>query len=216
MIEKLLSAPIVVVTATETHSQAPCYAEEMDLVKNAVAKRKQEFISARNCAREGLAHFGIENFPVLRGKNRQPLWPKDIVGSITHCKDYCAVALSRWGDYQAIGIDAEENSPLKQDTHHLILTDSEIKKLKSRNQLNSYWTKLIFSIKECVFKCYFPLCHEYLDFLQAEIIFVAGNKFQVKLLVPPPPQYPQFEQIEGNYAVGKNHVFSALALPTQT
>lgn len=164
------------ISSQDLHSDRPCYPEELALIRKAVPKRRDEFITARYCARQALAQRGIHNNPILKGKNRQPLWPEAIVGSITHCTDFCAVAVASTEQFHAIGIDAEPNTPLKEDIRHLIITENELKRMEHHPLPSDLWPKLIFSAKETIFKCYFPLIRQYLDFLEAEINFPSDEQ----------------------------------------
>ena len=49
------------------------YPEEESFIANAQHKRRREFTAGRLCAREALSHLGINNFPILVGKNREPI-----------------------------------------------------------------------------------------------------------------------------------------------
>ena len=60
--------------------------EEALAVANAVPKRVQEFAAGRLCARRALAEFGVVDFPVRAARDRQPIWPEFLVGSITHTR----------------------------------------------------------------------------------------------------------------------------------
>ena len=50
--------------------------------------------------------------PILRGPEREPLWPEGVVGSITHCLGYRAAAVAWQRDVLALGIDAEVHEEL--------------------------------------------------------------------------------------------------------
>lgn len=213
MIKKILPDSVTVTSSQDLHSDRPCYDEELALISKAVPKRRDEFITARYCARQALAQRSIYDTPILKGDNRQPLWPNGIVGSITHCKNYCAVALAESHQFHAIGIDSEPNAPLKKNIYHLIITDNELNHMEQNGLPEGLCSKLIFSAKESVFKCYFPLTLQYLDFLEAEISFPAEGQFKVNLLVPPPDKFPQFQGLRGNYLITDDHIHTALTLP---
>ena len=47
------------------------------------------------------------------------------------------------------------------------------------------WDRLLFSAKEAVYKAWFPLAHQWLDFRQADVtIAPRGGTFTARLLVP--------------------------------
>lgn len=62
--------------------------EEEPLIAKSVAKRRNEFITVRYCARQALSVLGIPEVPILKGDKGQPLWPDGIVGSMTHTEGF--------------------------------------------------------------------------------------------------------------------------------
>lgn len=62
--------------------------EEEPLIAKSVAKRRNEFITVRYCARQALSVLGIPEAPILKGDKGQPLWPDGIVGSMTHTEGF--------------------------------------------------------------------------------------------------------------------------------
>ena len=82
----------------------PAEAQDMS---NAVPKRMQEFAAGRLCARRALAEFGVADFPVRVARDRQPLWPGFLVGSITHTAGICAAVVAERARLIALGVDTE-------------------------------------------------------------------------------------------------------------
>jgi 4'-phosphopantetheinyl transferase EntD len=99
----------------------PLTQAEAALVERAIAKRKLEFAKGRECARRALRQLGVEGFSLLNGTRRAPLWPSGVVGTVTHCRTFCAVAVARRNRYAGIGLDAELDAPVDlavQRRHH--------------------------------------------------------------------------------------------------
>ena len=63
-------------------------AEEEPLIARSVAKRRNEFITVRYCARIALGELGFPPVPILKGDKGEPCWPDGVVGSLTHCAGY--------------------------------------------------------------------------------------------------------------------------------
>jgi 4'-phosphopantetheinyl transferase EntD len=78
--------------------------EEQQFLARSVAKRQAEFGTARLCARRALAQFGIAPGPLLPRADRSPSWPPDLIGSISHMVDCCAVAVARTGTISGLGV----------------------------------------------------------------------------------------------------------------
>ena len=161
------------VSSYEVHGEfesKPIWPEESVFIKGAVEKRVKEFATGRFCARIALSRLGLPPGPIPVGPNREPQWPVGIAGSITHCKNYCSAAVVRIGGIVSIGIDAEIDEPIPLDVLSLISNPSEIAAI---NELSAgtHWDKLLYSVKESVFKALFPLTAQWLDFTDVCIVF---------------------------------------------
>ena len=204
----------VVVVSTETDRLAgELHPQEAEPIRHAVAKRRDEFTLGRLCARDALARLGIRNFPLLMGPNREPRWPPGVAGSITHCEGFCGVAVAR-APIRAIGIDAETRAPLPAEIVQLVFTPDERRRLTG--YLHPEAPKLIFSAKESVYKCQFPLIALPLDFAEVEILlneeageFVAEIHAHIK--TP-----PDLRVLRGRFAIGADHVYTAVVLPARS
>ena len=83
MLSSLLPASVVSYEErADIPGDAPFAGEEW-LIDRAVESRRREFITGRRCARRALADLGFPLAPILRGPNREPLWPAGVVSSIT-------------------------------------------------------------------------------------------------------------------------------------
>ena len=126
MIESLFPAAVTTLEATPAMWSAPLLPEEEAcLSPRAVAKRRREFAAGRACARAALARLGVVDFPLRSGPDRTPLWPPDIVGSLSHCADFCGVAVARRGTIAGLGLDVERARPLQDRVAEMICTESE-------------------------------------------------------------------------------------------
>ena len=86
--------------------------EEEPLIAKSVAKRRNEFITVRHCARIALGELGVPAAPILKGDKGEPCWPDGIVGSLTHCTGYRGEVVGRTGAVRSVGIDAEPHDVL--------------------------------------------------------------------------------------------------------
>ena len=57
--------------------------EEEPLIARSVAKRRNEFVTVRYCARQALGELGLPPVPILKGDKGEPCWPDGVVGSAT-------------------------------------------------------------------------------------------------------------------------------------
>jgi 4'-phosphopantetheinyl transferase EntD len=94
-----------------------------------------------------------------------------VVGSITHCDDYCAVVVAPQSDIAGIGVDVETAAPLEASVQEFVCSAREIEQIDTlmRTGLTAA-SKLIFSAKESIYKCLYPLTRIDLDFHDIDVV----------------------------------------------
>lgn len=214
MIETLFPAGVHTCSLSEEVNPELLYPEEASCIPNAAPFRRREFAQGRLCARQALAELGIRNFPLLTGKDRRPIWPQGIVGSLTHCGGYCAVAVTRADSFSGLGIDVEAAEPLGRDLIPLVCVEQEISRLQeSPESTRGVLAKLLFSAKESVFKCVYPLTGVFLDFQDCEIrLEREGGTFAAVLTSPHLPQPMKTFELEGRFALDHRYLFTGIVL----
>ncbi|MFE1023977.1 4'-phosphopantetheinyl transferase [Streptomyces sp. NPDC058818] len=224
MIEELLPDTVVTV---EAHGQddaghLPLYPEEEALVARAVAKRRREFTLVRSCARRAMEKLGVPAQPVLTGERGAPRWPAGLVGSMTHCDGYCAAALVRATDLASLGIDAEPDGPLPDGVLPTVSLPVEAERLRrlAEERPGVHWDRLLFSAKESVYKAWFPLTGEWLDFMEADIEISVNpgdprrGTLRAGLLVPGPTVGGRrLTHFDGRWTAGHGLVATAVTVP---
>lgn len=177
------------------------------------ASRRADFFSGRRCAHRAMASAGYPPLPILLDRNRYPIWPLNVVGSITHGASMAAAVVARrhhrlWG----LGIDIEDLlREMRTDISRHVLTPWEIEHWQAADRFVSTETRLIFSIKESIYKCFFPLQNVRLGFQDAEVIEIDSTRFSARLLRNPfrfPIRLPLM--LEGRLQYSESFVFSAL------
>jgi len=217
VVEEILPSSVAVAASRGDILDVPLFPEEEAIVARAVDKRRREFTTARACARTALSRLGLSPQPVLTGARGAPQWPPGVVGSITHCDGYRACAVARDTDLASVGIDAERNEPLPDGLVGDIALPEELDRLRelSRHSSEVAWDRLLFSMKEAVYKAWFPLAQRWLGFEDASIeIDVESNSFSVRLLIAG----PLFGDVElrgfsGRWLVRDELVMAAIAQP---
>jgi 4'-phosphopantetheinyl transferase EntD len=147
------------------------FPEEVALVSRAAVKRRCEFLDARRCAHQAMRRLGVPPVPLLIGNRGEPLWPADLVGSITHCEGYRAAVAAFRTDVRSVGIDAEPNLPLPRGVLSNVSSAAErtwTDRMSRRGQ-GTCWDRLLFCMKESVYKAWYPLTGRWLGFSEAEI-----------------------------------------------
>lgn len=170
MIELLVPRGVATAEAFGDPDGARLLPAEESLVARAVEKRRREFTTARHCGRDALGQLGIEPVPILRGERGMPLWPSNVVGSITHCDGYRAAVAAYAMQVRSVGIDAEPHAALPDGVlgHTSLAPEREV--LATRSD-DLHWDRLLFCAKEATYKAWFPLTQRWLGFEDAHITF---------------------------------------------
>jgi len=141
------------------------FPEEQTAVARAVDKRRREFAAGRALARSLLQGLGVSRVAIPAGHDRAPRWPRGFVGSISHCDDLCVVVVAPASVVTSIGVDIEPVGPLSPDVSALVVTDAERRMLSMLDGLNAAVSeRIVFSAKESVHKCIYPLVGVTLEF----------------------------------------------------
>lgn len=182
LIASLFSDNVVTQEANPILVRDSIYPEEQAFIQRAEPKRRREFIAGRLCARQALSAFGITGVPLLIGENGEPLWPDGFVGSISHTNGYCGVAVSRKQDFLSIGLDVESWGDIDDEIKALVCTEQEFSWLKMFSiSEQSKYLALIFSAKECFYKCQFPVTKKWLEFKDIWIfVDISAEEFIVR------------------------------------
>ncbi|MFF8911271.1 4'-phosphopantetheinyl transferase family protein [Streptomyces olivaceoviridis] len=217
MIADVLPSPVI---AYDTFTDAPHDAllpEEHAVVAAAVEKRRREFTTVRALARTAMHALGCPPAPVLPNRRGAPGWPEGLVGSMTHCDGYRAVALARAVDVIAVGIDAEPDAPLPEGVLAAVSLPAErawISDLTAARAEVS-WDRLLFSIKESIFKAWYPRTRYELGFEQAEVtVCPQSHTFTCRLILPeqaPPSSW--LTDTRGRWLVRDGLLVTSLAVP---
>lgn len=161
---------------------------EAHLIERAVAKRRQDFMGARQCARQALAQLGEPEVAIGRGERGMPVFPPAVVGSLTHCEGYRAAVLAHRLRFRTIGIDAEPHEPLPEGVLDSVSLPAEREWLAA-NETGLHLDRLLFCAKEATYKAWFPVTLRWLGFEDAQVtVGVDGTgsagSFHSTLLVP--------------------------------
>jgi 4'-phosphopantetheinyl transferase EntD len=186
MLEELVPTQVVCVETTQDHPIA-LFPQEQAVVAGAVEKRRLEFGTARWCARAALRGLGLPPTPIVPQQRGEPSWPPAVVGSITHCLGYRAAAVAFRRDVLTVGIDAEPNEPLPGGVFEAISLPEERQEHRRLGAVGDVcWDRLLFSMKESVYKAWYPVAHRFLDFNAATVhIDPERGAFTAKLHTQP-------------------------------
>jgi 4'-phosphopantetheinyl transferase EntD len=191
--------------------------EEEPLIARSVAKRRNEFVTVRYCARKALGDLGLPPVPILKGDKGEPCWPDGVVGSLTHCEGFRGAVVGRTAEVRSVGIDAEPHAVLPKGVLDAISLPAERSALSGLPG-GAHWDRVLFCAKEATYKAWFPLTHRWLGFEDAHITFTVDGSgsaggFESKILVDPRAESgPPLTALSGRWSVGDGLVLTAIVL----
>ena len=206
----------------EVYSDPPGLAplpEEEPLIAKSVAKRRNEFITVRYCARIALGELGLPPVPILKGDKGEPCWPDGVVGSLTHCTGYRGAVVGRSAAVRSVGIDAEPHDTLPHGVLDAISLPEERGEIPQAISADLHWDRILFCAKEATYKAWFPLTKRWLGFEDAHISFEADSPgsasggFVSRILIDGEALTgPPLTALRGRWAVERGLVLTAIVL----
>lgn len=137
-------------------------------IARSVVKRQAEYFYGRLCAKFALNALNVTRCDVGTGRQREPVWPGHVVGSITHNHEFAAAVASSSYVFSGIGIDIE--GTIEHEAIDAVLEISvsprELAYLRTGLFTLSFEELLtiVFSVKESFFKAVFSEVGHYFDF----------------------------------------------------
>ena len=173
------------------------------------------FAAGRECAARALTALGMRPVVIERGQAGEPLWPAGVTGSITHKGEYVAAAVARTSDVVSLGIDAEEIVDEARAARIAPLVMLPEESAVGGDHLSpALRVTLLFSIKEAVFKCLYPLVQKrfYYEAAAVTAVDVDRGTFDVRLLRRLSIQYEDGRSLTGRWASAQKLVFASMTI----
>jgi 4'-phosphopantetheinyl transferase EntD len=180
------------------------FPEEEAAIAGAGPRRRQEFLCGRVSAHVALAALGRDEGPVPVGDRRQPLWPDGVVGSISHAGGWAGAVVAAADDATALGFDIEVlEPPLDTDVDRLVRTPAELAQSAPGDHPLA---KVVFSVKETVFKALFPSTGVRLAFDDVEVrVDLPAGRWDARVRGS--------DELSGRLAIAHGYLFTGLCLP---
>ena len=191
--------------------------EEEPLIERSVAKRRNEFITVRHCARLAMGELGVPPAPILKGEKGEPCWPSGVVGSLTHCQGYRGAVVGRSTTVRSVGIDAEPHDVLPDKVLEAISLPVERHEMAALPD-GLHWDRILFCAKEATYKAWFPLTERWLGFEDAHITFEvdshgSAGTFVSRILIDPAARSgPPLGELAGRWSVAGGLALTAIVL----
>jgi 4'-phosphopantetheinyl transferase EntD len=184
-------------------------------ITNYHKKRQQEFLLGRFSAKMNFKkNYQYDLADLDFGIDRNPIWPNNFVGSISHSKSYAISAIGLKKELNYLGIDVESISRVNDSIAQKILIDRDIKQIDGFD-LDELYT-LIFSAKESFYKALFPKYGKYFGFENAFVnnISIENSTFEISLANDLNDHFTmaKFKSIPGKYYIFENHIISLIEI----
>jgi len=185
-------------------------------IENFHPSRKKEFLLGRVCASKAYElHNGLELLTLPSAADRSPLWPKEVIGSISHNQYWVGAAVSSSQKLLGIGIDFEVIGRVKLELTRYIRSSKDLLAHQSLNS-NELLT-LIFSAKESLYKALYPQVKCFFGFEAAAVTNIDMTKgiFQIDLIKDISPFYGPSGRFrfEGQFIIIEGNCLTVLEIP---
>ncbi len=214
LVASLLPDCVAVVEGPLDAEPSDLWPEEAAYIASAAITRQAEFACGRSFARRAFSALGAAPGPLLRDADRVPLWPNGLTGSISHTRNYCAVAVVRSTAMAAIGIDVEDINRVRPDLFSYFLTSHEIATNLQGFDAEQQQRRgaAIFSAKEALYKCLQRPTRTKFGFHDvASDLDEASESFEASLLIAA-GEFNIGHRFAGRYAFEGDRVATAIFL----
>lgn len=209
--QSIFPPDVILITASAEMWETPVLEAEERLIDGACNKRRREFRAGRHCAHRALNRLGMPDQPILRYQDGSPIWPDGYLGSITHCRDLCLAACARHDPIRGIGLDVEPLEPLKPGLASKIQIAKETACLRTPGA--KLPDRLVFSAKESLYKCFYPIVKRFFGFHSVEIMIdMERQGFNFKPSLQTQIQFPGNLHFHGRYEVTETHLITGCFL----
>jgi 4'-phosphopantetheinyl transferase EntD len=133
--------------------------------RSSAPKVRRRSGAARSVARSLLKSLGLPETAILRSASGAPIWPHGIVGSLAHDEDIAIAAVAASHQFSALGIDVEPATRLPPEIIEMVTTPRE----RERYATEVIESRLLFAVKESIYKALNPLDGRFLDFQDIEV-----------------------------------------------
>lgn len=173
----------------------------------------REFAAGRLCAARALLDAGSRELAVGIGAAREPCWPPGFVGSITHSHVRAGAAVASASALRSIGLDFEPifDADAMRDAAGAVLSATE-------RLLPAVWparelATIVFSAKESLYKCLYPLARTFFEFRDVEVAELSPHgTLRLRLLRDLGTAFARDTLFEGRFAIAEGHVHTAIEL----
>jgi enterobactin synthetase component D len=174
-----------------------------EFLARAVPKRSAEYLAGRYCAAGALARIGSSERSIGTGSMREPRFPADVVGSISHTEGRACAAVAFAREYRFLGIDLQSivTAGEAAQLFDSIANAEERRMLVSLLGDEAAAFTLAMSIKESFFKAVSAHVGRYFDFTDVSMhaIDTAAGEISIRILNPLTSELTPGRVIDGQF-----------------
>lgn len=161
---------------------------EYQVVRQCIPSRQADFAAGRTAARAALHKLGLPSTEIMADKTGAPMWPKGVVGSISHTDELAIAVVGLCGFVNALGVDIEIKGSVDEDVLTIIATEEEQCWLQNQPiDKQALWRTVLFSAKESFYKMQHPFTRQWLDFRDVCLTPELPDRFSILPITPAHP-----------------------------
>lgn len=206
---------VTVALTADSDIDAPGLPSEL---RGAVPSRQREFTAGRYCAARAISRFQPSDEPraIGRGPAGEPLWPDGLTGSITHTQALASAAVARLADARSLGIDTETIIPPARAhaVASVVMRPAEAA-LGGDALGEATRLTLVFSAKEAIFKCLYPVIRRPFYYADVEIrsADLTDGTFAAEIMTTLSAGFERGMVLRGRFQVDDRWVHTGVWLP---
>ena len=209
----LLPSTVAVSTSDPRRGWSGLHPDEVPATANMGALRRLEYTAGRQAAHGAMDQLSISDQPVVNGSDRAPIWPAGIVGSISHTSDYCIAVAAYDNDIHTVGLDIEPKRALCAELIYEICNREERDWLANQPvEQQGYLARLMFSAKECAYKCQYPLTKKLFGFKVLNIDLDLEEGSFSATFVQPVGLFCMGCKLKGQFYIGHDVIMTTMAV----
>nr|WP_297382525.1 4'-phosphopantetheinyl transferase superfamily protein [uncultured Roseateles sp.] len=181
-------------------------------LQRASASRQLGHLGGRLCAEAAMAAASGRRVGIGIGESGAPLWPADLVGSISHTRGGAWACVGLRPGWSMVGIDSEllADADAVRSIVELCCTAEERRRWFPQAP-DPLLATLLFSAKESVYKAIHPVVRRFVEFDEVELVALDAGRSALRLRpVPGGPLAARFDGFELTAVVAGDQVHTAL------
>lgn len=183
----------------------------------AAPSRQREYVAGRYCAARAIERLRPSDVPLTigRGGAGEPQWPAGLTGSVTHTDGLASAAVARLSDARSIGIDSEVRvDAWRAERISPLVMQPEESGIGGAGLDDRTRVMLVFSAKEAIFKCLYPVVGRRFYYEDARITSAdtASGSFVAELLTTLAPGFERGTILRGRFEIDDLHVHTGVWL----